>query len=84
MGLLPDRAYDDFVADALDVAPDAQGRIVVPESLRRRAGIGDKGAEVLLAGVGHHVEIWDRRRYEGGRAARDGDVGAKTLQALKI
>lgn len=84
MGLAPDGTYRDFVADAVDVAPDAQGRIGLPEAQRRRAGIGDKGAEVLVVGVGHHVEIWDRRRYEGEREARDVDAGARALEALKI
>lgn len=84
MGLVADGTYRDFVSDAVDVAPDAQGRIGLPEALRRRAGIGDKGAEVLVVGVGHHVEIWDRRRYEGEREARDVDAGARALEALKI
>ena len=84
MGLLPDRAYDDFVGDAVDVTPDGQGRIVLPEGLRARAGIGDKGAEVLLVGVGHHLEIWDRRRHEGQRGTRDVDAAAKAMQTLKI
>lgn len=84
MGLLPDRAYDDFVSDAVDVTPDAQGRVVLPEALRHRVGIGDKGAEVLLVGMGHHLEIWDRRRHEGQRGARDVDAAAKAVQALKI
>lgn len=84
MGLLGDGAYDDFIADAHDVTPDAQGRIVLPEALRHRVGIGDKGAEVLLVGAGHHVEIWAKRHHEEVRATRDTDAAARAIQALKI
>lgn len=84
MGLLPDGAYDDFVADAVDVTPDAQGRLVLPEALRRRVGIADKGAEVVLVGQGHHVEIWAKRHHDEVRGARDVDAAAKAVQALKI
>ena len=41
--------------------PDSQGRILVPERLRKRAGI-DK--EVTLIGVQDRLELWDRAAFD--------------------
>ncbi|MBI2620713.1 division/cell wall cluster transcriptional repressor MraZ [candidate division WWE3 bacterium] len=43
-------------ASAVEVGIDAQGRVVIPTSLKEYAGIKEKTAVV---GVGDHVEIWD-------------------------
>ena len=40
---------------------DRLGRILVPETMLRRVGIG---ADVAIVGVRDHVEIWDRARWE--------------------
>ena len=41
--------------------PDAQGRVLIPERLLKRAGL-DK--EVTLVGVHDHLELWDRAAFE--------------------
>lgn len=43
------------------VEPDTQGRILIPERLLKRVGIGK---EATLIGVHDHLELWDRKGYE--------------------
>ncbi len=50
-----------MVADAVDVPLDAQGRILVPSSLRKEVDLGNK---VLLAGVLQKIEVWNPERFE--------------------
>ena len=40
---------------------DAQGRLLIPPLLRTHAGIE---REVTIAGVGTHIEIWDKVRFD--------------------
>ncbi|MCA1832741.1 MAG: division/cell wall cluster transcriptional repressor MraZ [Actinobacteria bacterium] len=42
---------------ASEEEPDKQGRVGIPEPLRRYAGLQ---REVTVIGVGNHIEIWDR------------------------
>jgi len=41
--------------------PDTQGRILLPERLLKRAGIG---REVALIGVQDRLELWDRAQFD--------------------
>jgi len=76
-------SHADFREDTVDVTPDGQGRIILPPDLRDDAGIGGKGAEVLLVGVGDRVEIWDRARREADRAGRGRDALKHTLRTIR-
>jgi MraZ protein len=49
-----------FFAAATTVAPDAQGRIAIPPSLRSYAHL-EKG--VVVTGVYDYIEIWDAERF---------------------
>lgn len=49
-----------FLASAAESEPDKQGRIVIPGPLGRRAALK---REVVVAGVGDHVEVWDRSAW---------------------
>jgi MraZ protein len=49
-----------FFAGASEAQPDKQGRVLVPTSLAKKASIG---REVVIAGVGDHLEIWDRAAW---------------------
>ena len=52
-----------------EVESDAQGRIVLPESILNRAGLGkdpkdpNAGREVTLVGVNDHLELFPRARW---------------------
>ncbi|MBI3289594.1 MAG: division/cell wall cluster transcriptional repressor MraZ, partial [Elusimicrobia bacterium] len=46
--------------EALEVEPDAQGRILVPQYLKEHAGLR---FDVLVQGAGTRAEIWDTRRW---------------------
>lgn len=48
-----------------NVAPDKQGRVIVPAPLREYAGLE---REVVVAGALTHVEIWDAQRWREQRA----------------
>jgi MraZ protein len=66
-----------FLSHSEECAPDGQGRILIPAHMRTHAQL-DK--EVVVAGVGNCVEIWDRRRFEEGQArtlARFDEISAE-------
>jgi MraZ protein len=46
-----------FYASAAHVDVDKQGRIVVPDRLRRKARLGD---EVFVVGQKHRIDVWNR------------------------
>jgi transcriptional regulator MraZ len=47
-------------ADVVQIAPDGEGRVILPEGLVARAGIGDTA---MFVGVGEKFEIWNPVRY---------------------
>jgi MraZ protein len=47
-------------AQVSQIAPDGEGRIIVPEHLIARAGIGESA---MFVGVGLKFEIWEPGRY---------------------
>ena len=50
-----------LVISSVEEAPiDKQGRILVPQYLREHAGLGK---DVVFAGVGPTVELWDTARF---------------------
>lgn len=60
-----------IVANAVEVSPDKQGRILVPAGLQAAAGLS--GA-VLLSGNIDRVELWDPARYERSVRGDAGDI----------
>jgi MraZ protein len=50
-----------MVSGAVECPIDKQGRILVPQYLRERAGLE---RDVTVAGVGHKIELWDSARFE--------------------
>jgi MraZ protein len=64
-----------FFSGALEVRPDKQGRVALPQNLREYAGLS---REVVVAGVFSRIEIWDRDRWleldrVGAQALTDSD-----------
>jgi len=49
-----------FFSSAAECSLDNQGRILIPQTLRRYAGL-DK--EAVLLGVLKNIEIWDKKRW---------------------
>jgi len=50
-----------MLAGAMDLEFDNQGRITLPEYLRRFSGLKKK---VVVAGLYNHLEIWDENSWE--------------------
>ena len=50
-----------FVSGAVEAPIDAQGRVLIPQHLREHAGLEK---EVIIAGVGRRIEIWDKARFD--------------------
>ena len=57
-----------FFANVHSTPLDSSGRVLLPEKLRKFAGI-DK--EVVMVGVADRAEIWDRARWEKFEAEND-------------
>jgi len=50
-----------YVSGAVDCEIDRLGRLLIPASLRKHAGLD---REALWAGMGRHVELWSRDRFD--------------------
>lgn len=59
-----------FFAGASDQKPDKQGRIAIPENLRRYASLGTDET-VTVVGVADYVEIWSTSAWENVAADAD-------------
>jgi MraZ protein len=60
-----------FFTGAERVAPDRQGRIVLPARLLEETGAG---RELTVAGVYDHLEIWDRVAWREQRTKAEGSA----------
>ncbi len=70
-----------YVSSAVECEVDKHGRILVPASLRKHAGLQ---RDALWAGMGRHAEIWSTERFE---ALRDGaleDPGQRETIAKRL
>ncbi len=70
-----------YVSGAVECEVDKVGRILVPQTLRRHA---DLAREVLWAGMGRHVELWSRERFETMRAEVLGDEAQRAEVARRL
>ena len=50
-----------FMAFAVEVTPDAQGRVIIPQKLRDHARLG---SEVVVNGRRDRAEIWAKERWD--------------------
>jgi transcriptional regulator MraZ len=60
-----------FFASGSDAELDKQGRMVIPATLLKNAGIG---REVTVAGVYDHLEIWDRAAWRQQQQTVEGSA----------
>ena len=49
-----------YLASAVPVKTDGQGRLLVPQELREFAGLAD---DMILLGVGNKIEIWNQTEW---------------------
>ena len=57
-----------FFAGAIDIAPDKQGRVAIPQHLREYARLE---RDVVVAGVFSRIEIWDSAAWRDREQAGD-------------
>lgn len=72
-----------MLAGAMDVDLDSQGRIMLPEYLRKYASMTKK---VIIAGLYSRLEIWDEakwNKYKSGTEQKSGDI-AEALGELGV
>ena len=69
-----------FTATAVEVTPNASGRIMLPQTLRDFAGIE---GDALVIGMNNRIEIWSGKRYEAFIESQK-DTIAAALSLLKL
>ena len=70
-----------FIGGAVDGEIDKQGRTLIPQVLRKFA---DLEKDVVLVGVGGHIEIWNSTSWENNGSFDDVDQIAERLSELGI
>jgi MraZ protein len=60
-----------ITADAVEVVPDKQGRILIPERMRKAAGVSD---EAWVVGAINKIQIWEPARFEKATMEDDDDA----------
>lgn len=72
-----------MLAGAWDAGLDSQGRVMVPEYLRRYAGLTK---QAVVAGLYNRLEIWDEsvwQRYKAATESRSEEI-AESMSSLGI
>lgn len=70
-----------FVGGSTEVVPDKQGRVLVPPSLRKYAGLGDSA---VIVGMLSHFEIWSEERWMAEVGQLDADIANDPAFAKEI
>ena len=70
-----------FCAGAVEAVPNAQGRVLIPENLRKYANIGK---DVTVVGVGSRVEIWNTDRWNDYLEKQSQDSIMSAMELLGI
>jgi MraZ protein len=64
-----------YQSNAFDLELDSAGRVTLPGQLIGHAGIEK---DVMVVGVGDHLEIWDESRWQEEQQALAGSIGEVT------
>jgi MraZ protein len=78
------RGFNRFMlSGAVDVEPDSQGRILIPDFLK---GFAKLEGKVVLAGVNDRVEVWNETEWETYKASieQNADQLAEKLGEIGI
>ncbi|PJE75469.1 cell division/cell wall cluster transcriptional repressor MraZ [Candidatus Uhrbacteria bacterium CG10_big_fil_rev_8_21_14_0_10_48_11] len=67
-----------MLAGAMEVTPDRQGRVILPDYLRR---YGKLSRNVVLAGLYNRLELWDATTWENYRKGTEKN-GAAIAEAM--
>ena len=72
-----------MLAGAMDVEFDSQGRIVIPEYLRKYSELGK---EIVIAGLYNRLEIWDTKKWDAYKKITEKDSSkiAEQLSELGV
>ncbi|WP_136610263.1 division/cell wall cluster transcriptional repressor MraZ [Sinomonas albida] len=68
-----------FLSGASDEVPDKQGRVTIPQNLRKYAGLE---RELAVIGVGTRAEIWDAQAWEDYLAEKEASFSETDEDAL--
>ena len=60
-----------YQGNSFEIELDASGRVTLPPTLMAHAGIEK---EVVVVGVGDHLEVWGRERWESEQKALDSEI----------
>ena len=60
-----------YQGNSFEVELDSSGRVTLPPSLMGHAGIGK---EVVVVGVGDHLEVWSREQWLGEQEGLDAEI----------
>ena len=66
-----------FFSNAAFVEIDNQGRVLVPENLKRAAGLSKN---VTVVGIYDRIEVWDRERWRSMKQASGGEYESLAQQ----
>ncbi|HAN44009.1 MAG TPA: division/cell wall cluster transcriptional repressor MraZ [Ruminococcaceae bacterium] len=64
---------------AVEVEPDKQGRIVLPQNLREYASLTK---DIMIIGASVRAEIWDKEKWERGCGELTSDMIAEAMDEL--
>ena len=64
-----------YQGNSYDLELDSAGRVTLPPTLLAHASIEK---EVVVVGVGDHLEIWGRERWEREQSSLDQEIGEVT------
>jgi MraZ protein len=70
-----------YVSGAVECEVDKLGRVLVPHVLREHASLK---RDVLWAGMGKHVELWSKDRFDALRGSVLSDVDAREQMARRL
>lgn len=69
-----------FSATAVEVTPNAQGRVIIPQSLREFARIE---SDALVIGMNNRIEIWSKTKFDEFMASQK-DTISEALSMLRL
>lgn len=68
-----------FMANAVEVEADKQGRILIPQNLRTLASLEK---EIVVAGVSDRCEIWNKQKWDELNDSVDDEMMMSALEEL--